>query len=80
MRHCVLSYVDPVRTGCSYIYRVVATQRATLELRLNQGRWRLAQVFGKDNAPATPQTLDLIDRWLGATEEFQLEFDEPDWG
>ena len=34
----------------------------------------------KDNAPATPQTLDLIDRWLSATEEFQLEFEEPDWG
>lgn len=73
MRHCVLSYLDAVRQGRSYIYRILAPQRVTLEIRRRQGNWRLAQVFGRANTQATGEIRGLIDTWLDG---FQVPDDD----
>jgi hypothetical protein len=45
MRHCAGSYIDAVRSGTCYLYRVTAPERATLEIRKNgAGGWELGQL------------------------------------
>ena len=62
MRHCCASYADKIRDGESYLYRVLAPERATLEIRRRRPvilELRLA----KNQSPA-PRTRAAVDRWL----------------
>ncbi len=62
---CVASYLDKVRRGHTYIYRVLAPQRATAEIAEQQrGHWRLVQLAGFRNRPVLKATWQAVESWL----------------
>jgi hypothetical protein len=64
MRHCVASYARRVAQGESYVYRMRAPERATLEVTPTRHGWQLAQIHGRQNAPVLPETQKAALRWL----------------
>ena len=65
MHHCVASYASSIFAGESAIYRVLAPQRATLELRRIAGRLVAHQLRGACNAEVDDETRAVVDAWLG---------------
>ena len=63
-RHCAGSYVDAVLEGRAYIYRVLAPQRATLEIGLANGRFELRQLKLARNHKPDQATVDAVKAWL----------------
>ena len=64
MKHCVLSYLESIREGHSYVYRVLAPERATLEIRPHGGQWVLAQLCGFKNAKPGQAVRMTVENWL----------------
>ena len=61
------SYLDKVRRGHTFIYRVLAPQRATAEIAEQQpGRWHLVQLAGFKNRSVSKATSQALDEWLAA--------------
>lgn len=66
-KNCVASYLDKVRRGHTYIYRVLAPQRATAEIAEQPpGCWRLVQLAGFKNRPVSQITWQAVESWLVA--------------
>ena len=66
-RSCVAAYLDKVRRGHTFIYRVLAPQRATAEIAEQQpGRWHLVQLAGFKNRSVSKATSQALDEWLAA--------------
>lgn len=66
-KSCVASYLDKVRRGHTFIYRVLAPQRATAEIVEQQpGRWHLVQLAGFRNHPVSTATWEAVESWLAA--------------
>ena len=64
---CVVSYLDKVRRGHTFIYRVLAPQRATAEIAEQQpGLWHLVQLAGFKNRPVSKATWQAVENWLVA--------------
>jgi len=69
MHHCVGSYIDAVRSGTCYIYRVTKPERATLEIQRNQsGVWVQAQLKSYCNGRPGMDVVRQVQKWLGACE------------
>ena len=64
MDHCAGSFVPRVRSGWSYLYRVLNPSRATLSIDATEDGWRLGQLHGPSNTPVPPETLAAVRRWL----------------
>jgi hypothetical protein len=65
---CVASYLDKVRRGHTFIYRVVVPQRATAEIAEHQpGCWHLVQLAGFKNRPVSTATREAVESWLAAS-------------
>lgn len=64
MRHCVGSYVWRCLEGACFIYRVIAPARATLELRVVEGRPRLVQLRGPGNADPPEACWNDVRSWM----------------
>jgi hypothetical protein len=64
MRHCAVTYVDECAAGRSFLYRVLAPTRATLELRMNGSTLCVAQLRGVRNARVPDDTWEEVGRWL----------------
>jgi hypothetical protein len=63
--NCVASYAWRVLQGGTYIYRVMAPERATLAIvRGADGCWRRSELKAKSNRKARTSTVALVDRWL----------------
>ncbi|GFK95305.1 hypothetical protein NNJEOMEG_03164 [Fundidesulfovibrio magnetotacticus] len=70
MRHCVASYVERVLWGACAIYRVLAPQRATLEVViLEDGKCRLGQLKLSCNREASAETQARVRRWMAGARE-----------
>ena len=66
-KSCVVSYLDKVRRGHTFIYRVLAPQRATAEIAEQQpGRWHVVQLAGFKNRPVSKATWQAVENWLAA--------------
>ena len=64
-KSCVVSYLDKVRRGHTFIYRVLAPQRATAEIAEQQPRrWHLVQLAGFKNRPVSQATWQAVESWL----------------
>ncbi len=62
--NCVASYAHTVASGRKYIYRVLAPQRATLELKRCRKGWTIGQLkLAKNGAPAA-STVFAVAHWL----------------
>jgi len=64
MHNCVGSYVGKIRKGICYIYRVIAPQRCTLEVRYLKRGPKLGQLKAKMNAPASPEVREAVTTWF----------------
>ena len=63
--HCVATYEWQVRLGSTYIYRIMAPERATLSIvRGADGRWYRAELKGPGNRKVKPATERMVDLWL----------------
>jgi hypothetical protein len=65
MRHCVGQYGTLVDSGATYVYRVMAPERATLSIvRGEEGCWRRADIKAKSNRKVGAETVGTVDAWL----------------
>ena len=64
MHHCAGSYYHDALDGRSYFYAVLAPERATLELRLVEGRVVSCMVLLACNKEPSPETLRAVKEWL----------------
>ena len=64
MHHCVGSYVLEVFEGRSFVYSVLAPERATLELALTKEGPRIHQLRRACNGSPSGQTRKAIQQWL----------------
>lgn len=63
--HCVATYEWQVRLGSTYIYRILAPERATLSIiRGADGRWYRAELKGSGNCKVKPAAERMVDLWL----------------
>lgn len=64
-RNCVASYVDRVRDGHAYFYRVLNPERATLLIvRGRKGTWMPSEVKRKANGAVGPRTITAVQVWI----------------
>lgn len=49
MNHCVMYHSAQVLRGEHYLYRILGSQRGTLQLRFHRGEWILGQFRGRNN-------------------------------
>jgi len=65
MKHCVLAHAPAIFEGRAYVYRVLAPERATLELTLEgPAAVTLAELRGSGNADVSDETRQCVLRWL----------------
>ena len=65
MDHCVASYAEAVLKGKSYVYRVLAHERDTLEIRCSRRRPLLGQLRRRNNAAPSKATQETVAKWFG---------------
>jgi hypothetical protein len=66
--NCVAGYAERVAGGDTYIYRVLAPQRATLSLvRWPGGGWQIGELLQVGNQPVSAATRRLVQGWLDAS-------------
>ena len=78
MHHCGASYVPRIARGHSYLYRVLAPERATLEVRMGRRGWELAQIQGLGNARVAWSTRAAVEAWLDEAQpkRRRVQFDD----
>lgn len=64
MEHCVGTLGVNVRAGQAYFYRVLAPERATLEISVDFGAPRISRLLLKANQVPGPATRAAVDAWL----------------
>ena len=65
MHHCVGSYLNQIRAGRCYIYKVTAPDRATAEIvKGSNGDWLPAQIKGPCNGKPGMPTVIAVQQWL----------------
>ena len=65
--NCVASYAPRMEKGGIYVYKVLAPERATLEIvRDAGGTWRMGQLLKDHNHPVSTETTIAVDAWLEA--------------
>jgi hypothetical protein len=69
MGHCVASYAAEVRSGRSYIYRVVSPERATLEIQWRGGVPVVAQFNLARNREPSEKSWRAVQNWLAEYNE-----------
>jgi hypothetical protein len=63
--NCVATYQWRVLAGDTYIYKIMAPERATLAIvRGADGCWYRAELNGDGNCKVKPATERLVDMWL----------------
>ena len=71
--NCVASYAPKVVSGELYIYRVLEPERSTLSLVKSQdGSWKVGELEGKFNTPASGKTERFVESWLRRSESAML--------
>ncbi len=66
-RHCIASYMQEITGGRYYAYRVLAPERATLGVRLDEaGHPHISQLKLKFNDLPSEATMSLVRRWFEA--------------
>lgn len=64
--NCVASYAERVRQGSTFIYRVLAPERATLSVVKNSpfADWEIGELESKYNTDVRDETEDFVTAWL----------------
>ena len=64
MHHCASAYAAACFEGSSILFKVLAPERATLELRRIDGRLAIAPLLGIRNQPVTAETVMTVRAWI----------------
>lgn len=64
LQHCCAAYLDEVRRRRCYLYRVLAPERATLEIDTTGEQPRLAQLLLARNEEPSPETRAAVMAWF----------------
>lgn len=64
MEHCIGGYSNRVISGKSYIYRVFKPERATLEVRINNGTVMIGDMRMQKNKYPSEETTRVVREWL----------------
>jgi hypothetical protein len=65
--NCVGGFTEGVRAGRTYIYKVVAPERATLSIVQGAGgEWIISQLKAAFNKPVKAETVQAVEEWLSA--------------
>lgn len=67
--NCAASYYDEIAAGRSFLYRVLAPERCTLELAPRGRRWAVAQLRTAFNGAPCEATVLAVARWLDAAQQ-----------
>jgi hypothetical protein len=68
--NCVATYIDRMRQGHVFIYRVLKPERATLSIvRGPHGDWEIGELAAQSNRRVAVATQEFVERWL---DEFAL--------
>ncbi len=62
--NCVAAYAKRVAVGNGFIYRVLAPERATLQIVQNRRGWRIGELSGPRNEPVSEATRIAVQHWL----------------
>jgi len=62
--NCVARRRREIEAGISYIYRVLAPERATLEIYRTPEGWALGELLAAKNRPVKDETLRTVQEWL----------------
>jgi hypothetical protein len=76
-QNCVVSYGVHVLEGTHYVYRLMAPERATVLLLRHGDDWYPAQIKTYRNGNPRPETIELIEKWLGTKLEKEAQDDFP---
>ena len=64
-RNCVGAYASQVKNGSTYIYKVLAPERATLSIRHgSDGSWQISEFKAKANSRVKHLSVTLVKEWL----------------
>lgn len=64
-QNCVAAYARWVAHGNQFIYRVLAPERATLQILRTPGGWQIGELSGLRNRPVSQATRIAVEQWLG---------------
>lgn len=64
--NCVGAYAGRIRRGHCYIYRLLAPERATVEIVLRKNGWRLGEVAARENQAVRLETRQQLKAWVDA--------------
>ena len=76
-QNCIVSYGTQVLQGTHYVYRLNMPERATVLLLRSGDDWYPAQVKTFRNGNPKPETIELIERWIGTKLEKEAQDDFP---
>ena len=63
--NCVGGYIERVRSGRCYIYRVLQPERATLSIiKEASGEWDVGELLSSCNKKVRPRTETAVNDWL----------------
>lgn len=62
--NCVNSCAQEVAKGYTYIYRVLAPERATASIIPTIDGWQLGQIAAQNNSLVSADTHDAVEKWL----------------
>ncbi|MBF0290004.1 MAG: PcfJ domain-containing protein [SAR324 cluster bacterium] len=68
MRHCVASYINGAINGQSYYFRILAPQRATLQIKKDRSGFQIAQMKLVCNRLPAKKTFKFVGNWLSQAE------------
>lgn len=63
-QNCVVTYAKCVARGNDFIYRVLAPERATLQITRTQQGWQIGELSGPRNRPVSRATRIAVEQWI----------------
>lgn len=63
-QNCVVTYARCVARGNQFIYRVLAPERATLQILRTQQGWQVGELSGPRNRPVSRATHIAVEQWI----------------
>lgn len=64
MQNCLETYIDRVRSGSCYIYRLLGPERAVFSLVQSGSGWQLGEIEKARNCRVKPSTVTVVRHWL----------------
>ncbi|GEN26285.1 hypothetical protein HCU01_42340 [Halomonas cupida] len=64
MKNCAAVYVEKAASGNSVLFSVLYPERATLELKKNDGKYHISEIKAGHNQDVSKETFDYVREWM----------------